>query len=156
MGSKNGKAGNLLQQEPGPENRLRKPANSPKVAHTERLIHSPISGLGEDAEPGRAQMFRGQNTSNRHDTPWWVTPSVGGPFVIRVKGRVGWALDRLWMADAKGCTPITEPAPRWSAYVHDLRRLGVEIETVREPHGEPFPGLHGRYVLRSTVRRAAQ
>jgi len=43
------------------------------------------------------------------------------------------------------------PAPRWSAYVHNLRESGVEIETVTEPHGGDFAGHHGRYVLRCGV-----
>ena len=32
-----------------------------------------------------------------------------------------------------------------------LRSLGVEINTVMEPHEGPFPGKHGRYVLQSLV-----
>jgi hypothetical protein len=50
-------------------------------------------------------------------------------------------------------TPIDEPGPRWSAYVFDLRALGVNIETVHEPHGGDYPGTHGRYVLHSIVRK---
>jgi hypothetical protein len=80
-----------------------------------------------------------------------VTPEGGKPFIIRAKGRNAWALDRLRKAGARGCTPITEPAFRWSAYVHNLRRLGVPIETVTESHGGDFPGHHGRYVLRAAV-----
>ena len=73
------------------------------------------------------------------------------PFAIVVTGRDRWALEALIAAGRKGCTPLHEPAPRWSAYVHDLRALGVEIETVTEPHGGPFAGRHGRYVLRDNV-----
>ena len=80
-----------------------------------------------------------------------VTPEGGKPFMMRAKGRNAWALDRLRKAGTRGCTPITEPAFRWSAYVHNLRRLGVPIETVTEPHGGDFPGHHGRYVLRAAV-----
>ena len=41
-------------------------------------------------------------------------------------------------------------------YVHVLRHeFGAEIETVRELHGEPFPGTHARYVLRSLVAPSA-
>jgi hypothetical protein len=50
-----------------------------------------------------------------------------------------------------GCTPITEPAPRWAAYVHKLRELGVPVETVTEPHAGAFPGHHARYVLRGNA-----
>ena len=82
-----------------------------------------------------------------------ITPETGDAFTIEAKGREAWALDRLRWAGAKGCTPIEQPAPRWSAYVHKLRGLGVPIETVREPHGGDFAGHHGRYVLRATVQK---
>jgi hypothetical protein len=75
------------------------------------------------------------------------------PFFVTVKGRVQWALDRLRKAGPRGVTPIDEPGPRWSAYVFDLRALGVNIETVHEPHGGDYPGTHGRYVLHSIVRK---
>lgn len=75
------------------------------------------------------------------------------PFVVTVKGRVQWALDRLREAGPRGVTPIEEPGPRWSAYVFDLRALGVQIETVHESHGGDYPGTHGRYVLRSIVQK---
>jgi hypothetical protein len=84
-------------------------------------------------------------------THYLVTPSAGDPFPVTVSGRDKWALDRLRKAGRKGCTPITEPAPRWSAYVFNLRTLGVEIETIHEPHEGQFPGHHARYVLRSAV-----
>lgn len=67
-------------------------------------------------------------------------------------GRDAWALDRLITAGESGCTPITEPGPRWSHYVHMLRRGGLAIETLTERHGGRFKGEHGRYVLRSKVR----
>lgn len=73
-----------------------------------------------------------------------------GPVVI-VRGREAWALLALQAAGEHGCTPINTPGPRWSAYVHDLRRFGFAIETVRERHGGDFPGEHARYVLRSRV-----
>ena len=80
-----------------------------------------------------------------------VQPEGGEPFQIYAKGRDAWALDRLREAGPKGCTPLDQPAPRWSAYVHNLRALGVPIETVTEPHGGEFAGHHGRYVLRAKV-----
>ena len=82
-----------------------------------------------------------------------ITPEGGETFPIHAKGREAWALDRLRAAGPKGCTPITEPAPRWSAYVHKLRERGVPIETLTEPHGGEFAGHHGRYVLRADVRK---
>lgn len=68
-----------------------------------------------------------------------------------LSGRKAWALERLIEAGATGCTPITQPAPRWASYVHELRRMGIDIETITEPHGGPYPGTHARYVLRSIV-----
>jgi hypothetical protein len=66
-------------------------------------------------------------------------------------GRFAWALAALIAAGDKGATPIDHPGPRWSHYVHVLRREGLAIETVDERHGPPFPGRHARYVLRSAV-----
>lgn len=58
-----------------------------------------------------------------------------------------------WMkaANDNGCTPIDNPGPRWSGYVHKLRKAGIVIETIREEHGGPFSGQHARYVLRSLI-----
>lgn len=80
-----------------------------------------------------------------------IQPEGGEAFTIQAKGRDAWALDRLCEAGPRGCTPICEPAPRWSAYIYNLRALGVPIETVTEPHGGAFAGHHGRYVLRARV-----
>ncbi|WP_339822204.1 helix-turn-helix domain-containing protein [uncultured Parasphingorhabdus sp.] len=41
-------------------------------------------------------------------------------------------------------------ALRLGAYVHDLRKQGLEIETIREPHDD-IGGWHARYVLHSPV-----
>lgn len=71
---------------------------------------------------------------------------------LAFEGRQAWALGCLVDAGEKGATPITHPGPRWSSYVHKLRRIGVVVETVTEKHGCPFRGDHARYVLRSTVR----
>jgi hypothetical protein len=51
----------------------------------------------------------------------------------------------------RGCTPITTPGPRWSAYVFNLRGMGLIIETIHESHEGPFPGTHARYVLHSPI-----
>ena len=67
------------------------------------------------------------------------------------KGRFAWALDRLVAAGEKGCTPIDQPAPRWSHYVYGLRRQGVAIETVTENHEGAYAGHHARYVLNVPV-----
>ena len=73
---------------------------------------------------------------------------------VTLKGRDAWALLQLMTAGEKGCTPMDNPGPRWSAYVHNLRNLGIRIETVHEHHGGAFKGVHGRYVLRSSVKLA--
>lgn len=80
-----------------------------------------------------------------------IHPTTGDPFLITVNGRIRWALERLLGAGSAGCTPISQPAPRWSHYIHQLRGMGVEIETIHEPHGGSYPGHHGRYVLRCQV-----
>lgn len=72
---------------------------------------------------------------------------------IAVKGRNRWALDALIDAGTTGCTPLHNPAPRWSAYVWNLRQMGLHIDTVHEHHDGPYSGTHGRYVLRCTVTR---
>jgi hypothetical protein len=72
--------------------------------------------------------------------------------IIVTTKREIWALNELIDAGAVGCTPITRPAPRWSAYIYKLKRNhGLSIETVTEAHGGEFKGHHGRYILRSTV-----
>jgi hypothetical protein len=74
----------------------------------------------------------------------------GQPFTVL--GRDAFALRELKRAGERGCTPIDNPAPRWSAYVHALRtERGLNIETVTEAHGGQFAGCHARYVLRSPV-----
>ena len=72
-------------------------------------------------------------------------------FRVTVKGRDRWALEQLMYAGATGCTPINNPAPRWSAYIFNLRRLGIPIETITEAHEGPFSGTHARYVLKAQV-----
>lgn len=89
-------------------------------------------------------------------TVYTVTNGTSETFTIVVSGRDRWALTELHKAGRKGCTPIDNPAPRWAAYVHNLRALGVNIETLHEPHEGPYPGHHGRYVLRSTVTEGAK
>jgi hypothetical protein len=71
--------------------------------------------------------------------------------VLRFNGRRAWALHALVRAADSGCTPLDHPGPRWSGYVHALRRAGLVIETCDERHAGPYPGRHARYVLRSAV-----
>ncbi len=77
-------------------------------------------------------------------------------FTVSVSGRDRWALEALIAAGPNGCTPIDTPGPRWSGYVHNLRSLGVPIETITEAHDGPFKGTHARYVLRARVERAGR
>lgn len=58
--------------------------------------------------------------------------------ILTVTGRDAWALDELVKAGKKGCTPIDAPGPRWSGYIHSLRGLGIDIETIHE-------ALRGRF-----------
>lgn len=76
---------------------------------------------------------------------------VDGPVCVMLSGRMLWTLGELFRAGQLGVTPLERPAPRWSHYVFQLRALGFDIETIREDHGGPYPGRHGRYVLRSPV-----
>lgn len=77
---------------------------------------------------------------------------LSGTHKFTLSGREAWALHRLIEAGEVGVTPVSEPTgPRWSAYIHKLRRAGLEIETITETHGGPFPGTHARYVLHSKV-----
>jgi hypothetical protein len=85
------------------------------------------------------------------DAPYTVVNSDDTVSHIVVKGRDKWALGNLLCAGTNGCTPIDNPAPRWSAYVFNLREMGVQIDTIREPHGGDFGGQHGRYILKSRI-----
>ena len=74
---------------------------------------------------------------------------------ITPAGRDAWALGELIAAGAAGCTPIDNPGPRWSGYVHKLKRIyRLNVETISEMHGGDYAGKHARYVLRSKVRLA--
>jgi hypothetical protein len=81
-----------------------------------------------------------------------VVDAHGAAQILELKGRDAWALTELVRAGDLGCTPIDTPGPRWSGYVHKLRRrYGLDIMTVSEPHGGPYKGTHARYILRSVV-----
>ncbi len=71
-----------------------------------------------------------------------------------IGGRTRWALDRLITAGRRGITSMDNPAPRLAAYVFLLREIGLDIETITEPHAGDYPGHHARYVLRSSVTYA--
>jgi hypothetical protein len=112
-----------------------------------------VRALGPDVLT-RARDAQARDGYSRAHTLYTVTAADGdGTFQLTLRGRQRWALDRLLDAGHVGCTPISEPAPRWSAYIHDLREMGVPIETLYEAHGGDFPGTHARYVLRARVER---
>jgi hypothetical protein len=77
----------------------------------------------------------------------------GSVRILELAGRKEWALSHLLATGDTGCTSISHPGPRWSDYVFKLRRRGVDITTLAEPHGGQFAGTHGRYILRSKVER---
>ena len=72
--------------------------------------------------------------------------------MLRVKGREAWTLSNLLETGQGGIIPLERPAPRWSAYVHSLRKRGLVIDTIDEPHAGPYSGTHGRYILRTPLR----
>lgn len=90
-------------------------------------------------------------------------PSVTGgaivELVVRVpdgeektlRGRNAWALDALIKAGDASVTPITQSGPRWSSYVHRLRKTGIAVSTIDEKHGGPYQGTHARYTLQTPI-----
>lgn len=97
-----------------------------------------LSSTPPDNRP-RSQAFRVHHLDGTSRTIWPI-------------GRDHWALEQLLAAGASGCTPLHNPAPRWSHYVFKLRKVhGLNIETVTESHGGEFAGTHARYVLRDCV-----
>jgi winged helix domain-containing protein len=75
----------------------------------------------------------------------------GGP-ECKFVGRFAWTLNELIRAGDRGCTPVEQPAPRWSHDVFRLRRDGVQIDTITEPHAGAYSGHHARYRLDSEVQ----
>jgi hypothetical protein len=70
--------------------------------------------------------------------------------VVTVSGQTARALLALVNAAGRGVTAleVSTWALRLAAYVHSLRRLGIAVSMLREPHPG---GWHGRYVLSSPV-----
>lgn len=122
------------------KNRKKNPGARAGASGAGKPVQSAAEGKGRITRQTRAVTF----TVNQHD-------ANAAPVTIAVSGRVLWALERLLAAGCRRCNPTTEPAPRWAAYVHTLRGLGMPIETIHEEHEGDFPGTHARYVLRATV-----
>lgn len=98
---------------------------------------------------------KGKRQCNRRIAQKFIIINQDEVFGVSLTGRQAWALEQLILNGSRGCTPIERPAPRWSAYIHQLRHLGIKIETIREKHGGQFSGTHGRYVLCSIVKKQA-
>jgi hypothetical protein len=90
-------------------------------------------------------------TRNHVPSLFKIYPPEGEPFELAVRGRIAWMLDKLLEAQTEGFTSKDAPGARVSDYVRRLRVAGVPIETVRIEHGGPFPGTHGKYVLKAKV-----
>lgn len=80
-----------------------------------------------------------------------IINGAADPLHIIAKGRDRSASEVVIEAGSKGCTTIHNPVPRWSTYVHNLRKGGVSIETIAENHGGRFAGHHTRYMLTCNV-----
>lgn len=113
---------NLLEQEPGQIDRCSKAAGCPNITQHCRWRYS-------------------------EKALYLVEPNEGRFFRLVVNGRVRWALEQLILAGTLGCCSINPPGLRWPAYIHSLRKLGVEVETKIRPYG----GGHAEYLLKSKV-----
>jgi hypothetical protein len=67
--------------------------------------------------------------------------------------RAEWFLEELVAAGATGVTTIAYPGVRIGDCIHKLRKAGIDVRTVYEPHDGEFRGRHGRYFLKSKVER---
>lgn len=120
---------------------------------------TPVRGQAQPGHNGRLVSVAGTCTlakvmgHAKRAGMYHITLETGDTFTFFAKGRVAWALDRLRAAGLNGCTFTSDPAPRWAAYVYCLRRIGVPIQSLREPHGGKFPGTHARYILRADVQK---
>lgn len=72
----------------------------------------------------------------RSDAEFWLT------------GRLAWALAQLISGDDDGVVRESYPGVPLASYMRELRRQGVEIETVTVRHIGRFPRTECRYVLR--------
>jgi len=108
-------------------------------------------------EPGQARMAakaaacKAAPNKKPQATTYHISPAVGEPFEVTVGGRERWTLRQLTKAGPKGVASVESPALRLAAYVCELRKKGVPIETLTESHGGEFPGTHARYIMRATI-----
>ena len=75
----------------------------------------------------------------------------GAPHFFEVTGKAAKTLLALLSTGQRGVTALELSntwALRLAAYVHDLRKLGLDIQMQREEHED---GWHGRYILITPV-----
>jgi hypothetical protein len=77
------------------------------------------------------------------------------PTPITLPKRATWFLDELVKAGTAGVTTIDYPGVRVGDCILKLRKAGVDVQTIYEPHDGEFAGRHGRYILRSRVELLA-
>lgn len=89
---------------------------------------------------------------------YFIFASVNdGPFEIQISGRNADTLERLIIVDQRGIAATElNPGNRLAAYIYELRKLGLNIDTWMEPHGGQYAGRHARYVLQSIVMRGGE
>ncbi|MGM9401604.1 winged helix domain-containing protein [Aliiroseovarius sp. KMU-71] len=80
-----------------------------------------------------------------------VRRSDGRELEIFLCGRNRWGLERLIEAGSDGITSFQFAGVRVSAFVHYLKGIGVDIETITERHEGLFAGNHARYRLTCSV-----
>ena len=105
-------------------------------------------GAGANLGDGQPQL----NTEGKSNKPARLRVKGSGPSgEFSVSGQTAHALLALVNAAGRGVTALelSTGALRLAAYVHSLRRLGLVVTLLREPHPG---GWHGRYVLASPVR----
>lgn len=85
-----------------------------------------------------------------------VEADDGRAFVVGLKGRDAWALAQLIEAGERGCTPIDQPGPRWSGYVHKLRRAGIGGVQLKTDHAWWVPVLPDLAAVLAAAPRAGR
>lgn len=118
------------------------PKETPKAAVTAKGVNSASLSTF-----GIGNRYTGQHSRRKRI----VVQGSAGKF--SVAGKDAMTLEALLETGKSGITAL-ELSNTWAlrlgAYVHDLRKLGLSIETIREPHDD-MGGWHARYVLHSSV-----
>ena len=79
---------------------------------------------------------------------------AGDDKIYEVLGQEARTLNALIAAGSGGITSLemSSWALRLAHYAMKLRRLGLDIETVREDHHHPVKGWHARYILKTSIQ----